>query len=102
VHALKTESSGAAGANDIDVFVETLTDEDKMLLRLREELYEGRWDAMLVDLNDRLRGKPYIFRLASRIQDDMARVERLSRFEREKGVNLARLLWPEEYRQDCR
>jgi len=59
-------------------------------------------DAMLVDLNDRLRGKPYIFRLASRIQDDMARVERLSRFEREKGVNLARLLWPEEYRQDCR
>ena len=58
MHALKTESSGAAGANDIDVFVETLTDEDKMLLRLREELYEGRWDAMLVDLNDRLRGKP--------------------------------------------
>ena len=93
------ESSESVGANnDVDAFLESLTDEDKMLLRLREELYEGRWDAMLTDLNDRLHGRPYIFRLASRIQDDMARVQRLSRFEREKGVNLARLLWPEEYK----
>ena len=91
------QNSSSAGARDIDAFIESLTDEDKMLIRLREELYEGRWDAMLADLNDRLRGKPYIFRLASRIQDDMARVQRLSRFEREKNVNLARLLWPEEY-----
>ena len=52
---------------------------------------------MLADLNDRLHGRPYIFRLASRIQDDMARVQRLSRFERRKGVNLAKLIWPEEY-----
>lgn len=92
------ESSSSTGANDIEAFVESLADEDKMLIRLREELYEGRWDAMLADLNDRLHGRPYIFRLASRIQDDMARVQRLSRFEREKGVNLAKLIWPEEYR----
>lgn len=92
------ESSGSVGANDVDDFVDRLTDEDKMLIRLREELYEGRWEAMLADLNDRLHGRPYIFRLASRIQDDMARVQRLSRFEREKGVNLAKVIWPEEYR----
>ena len=96
-----THSSGSADANGIDngieSFVKGLADEDKMLVRLREELYEGRWDAMLADLNDRLHGRPYIFRLASRIQDDMARVQRLSRFERQKGVNLAKLLWPEEY-----
>jgi hypothetical protein len=92
-----TESTGPTGANDIDAFVGGLTDEDQMLLRLREELYESRWEDMLVDLNDRLRGRPYIFRLASRIQDDLARVRRLSRFEREKGVNLAKLLWPEDY-----
>ena len=90
-------SSSSAGARDIDLFLESLTDEDKMLIRLREELYEGRWDAMLSDLTDRLHGKPYIFRLASRIQDDMERVQKLSRFEREKGINLARALWPEEY-----
>jgi hypothetical protein len=96
VNAL-AESSGSSGTDDIDAFVETLTDEDKMLVRLREELYEGQWDAMLADLNDRLHGGPYIFRLASRIQDDMVRVSRLSRFERETGVNLAKLIWPEEY-----
>lgn len=93
-----TESTGPTGANDIDAFVESLTDEDRMLLRLREELYESRWEDMLADLNDRLRGRPYIFRLASRIQDDLDRVQRLSRFEREKGVNLAKLLWPEDYK----
>jgi hypothetical protein len=91
------QSSNSAGPHEVDAFLEALADEDRMLIRLREELYEGRWDAMLADLNDRLRGKPYIFRLASRIQDDMARVEKLSRFEREKCVNLAVALWPEEY-----
>ena len=40
-------SSNSAGAHEIDAFLEALTDEDKMLIRLREELYEGRWDAML-------------------------------------------------------
>ena len=89
--------SGSADANGLDAFVEGLADEDKMLIRLREELYEGRWDAMLADLDDRLHGRPYIFRLANRIQDDMARIQKLSRFEREHEVNLAGLLWPEEY-----
>jgi hypothetical protein len=93
------DRTSSAGSHDIDAFIESLTDEDKMLLRLREELYESRWGAMLADLNDRLGGKPYIFRLASRIQDDIARVERLSRFERTSGINLATALWPDEYGQ---
>jgi len=55
-------------------------------------LYDGRWDAMLADLNDRLQGKPYVFQLAHRIQDDIERIERLSRFERQHKVNLASYL----------
>jgi len=93
------DRTSSAGSHDINAFIESLTDEDKMLLRLREELYEGRWGTMLADLNDRLGGKPYIFRLASRIQDDIARVERLSRFERTNRINLATALWPDEYGQ---
>lgn len=85
------------GTDPIDAFVKLLTDEDRMLIRLREELYEGRWDTMLADLNDRLHGRPYIFRLANRIQDDMARVQMLSRFERDHNINLARIIWPDEY-----
>lgn len=73
-------------------FVGGLSEEEIMLLRLRDELYEGRWDSMLEDLNDRLQGKPYVFKLAHRIQDDIQRIERLSRFERQHGVNLAEYL----------
>ncbi len=73
-------------------FVAGLTEEEVMLVRLRDELYDGRWDAMLADLNDRLQGKPYVFKLAHRIQDDIERIERLNRFERQNDVNLAEYL----------
>lgn len=73
-------------------FVSSLGEEEVMLLRLRDELYGGRWDAMLADLNDRLQGKPYVFKLAHRIQDDIERIERLNRFERQHNVDLAKYL----------
>jgi len=73
-------------------FVAGLSEEEIMLIRLRDELYDGRWDAMLADLNDRLQGKPYVFKLAHRIQDDVERIERLNRFERQYNVNLAKFV----------
>jgi hypothetical protein len=73
-------------------FVATLSEEEIMLLRLRDELYDGRWDAMLADLNDRLQGKPFVFKLAHRIQDDIERIERLNRFERQNNVDLAKFI----------
>jgi hypothetical protein len=73
-------------------FVATLSEEEIMLLRLRDELYDGRWDAMLADLNDRLQGKPFVFKLAHRIQDDIERIERLNRFERQNNVDLAKFV----------
>ena len=73
-------------------FVAGLTEEEIMLLRLRDELYSGRWDAMLADLSDRLQGKPYVFKLAHRIQDDIERIERLNRFERQFNVDLAKYI----------
>ena len=73
-------------------FIAGLSEEEIMLLRLRDELYSGRWDAMLADLNDRLQGKPYVFKLAHRIQDDIERIERLNRFERQFNVDLAKYI----------
>jgi len=73
-------------------FVAALSEEEIMLLRLRDELYDGRWEAMLADLRDRLQGKPYVFRLAHPIQDDIDRIERLNRFERQHNVNLAKYI----------
>jgi len=81
--------AGASAQSRVEQFVAGLAEEEVMLLRLRDELYDGRWDAMLADLNDRLQGKPYVFKLAHRIQDDIERIERLNRFERQANVNLA-------------
>ncbi|MBM4016745.1 MAG: hypothetical protein FJ288_00205 [Planctomycetes bacterium] len=92
------EADGAQPAQGVTAeerakqFVATLGEEEIMLLRLRDELYGGRWDAMLADLNDRLQGKPFVFKLAHRIQDDIERIERLNRFERQHSVNLAKFI----------
>ena len=75
-------------------FVSRLTEEERMLILLHRELYENSWQAMLNDLRNRLDGKPYIFKLASRIQDDIARIEKLQSFEREHNVKLSDLIKP--------
>ena len=69
-------------------YFDSLTPEERMLVVLREELYGGSWDRMLQDLRDRLRGRPYIFKLVNRIQEDIARIEKLQEYEKKQGVNL--------------
>jgi hypothetical protein len=70
-------------------YVAALTDEHRMLVILKAQLYSGSWDAMLDDLNNRLVGKPYIFKLANRIKDDVERIEKLRTFEQENNIDLA-------------
>ena len=70
-------------------FAQCLTDEERMLVVLKHELYEGDWDEMAADLRARLDGKPYIFKLANRIEDDLERIERLRAFERDRNVDLS-------------
>jgi len=70
-------------------FVEQLTPEEKMLVILKGELYEGDWASMLEDLRNRLAGRPYIFKLADRITEDINRIEKLQGFEQTHQVDLA-------------
>lgn len=70
-------------------FADSLTSEERMLVVLKRELYEGSWDEMVVDLQARLEGRPYIFRLAHRIIDDLERIKRLREFERLHDVDLS-------------
>lgn len=70
-------------------FYDQLSQDEKMLILLRDELYDGSWDKMLGDLKDRLRGKPYIFKLVNRIQEDIVRIEKLQVYEKKHKVNLA-------------
>jgi len=71
-------------------FAKSLSDEHRMLVILKKELYEGSWESMLDDLRNRLAGKPYIFKLVNRIQDDIERIEQMQRFEEEHSIDQAR------------
>ncbi|MDY7010738.1 MAG: hypothetical protein SVV80_08310 [Planctomycetota bacterium] len=70
-------------------FVRQMSREERMLVVLKRNLYEGAWDDMVADLKARLEGKPYIFRLANRITDDLERIERLRIYETENNVDLS-------------
>ena len=70
-------------------FADSLTSEERMLVVLKRELYEGSWDEMVADLRARLEGRPYIFKLAHRIIDDLERIKLLRAFERDHDVDLS-------------
>lgn len=70
-------------------FVRSMAGEERMLVVLKAELYEGSWDDMVADLKARLEGGPYIFKLAHRITDDLERIRRLREFEASCGVDLS-------------
>lgn len=82
----KSDDSQKAVVND---FVRGLSEEHQMLVVLKAQLYDGKWEPMLDDLRNRLAGKPYIFKLASRIQDDIGRIEEMLEFETEHNIDLA-------------
>ncbi len=69
-------------------FVRTLTSEERTLVTIRDELYGGLWDEMVKDLEARLQAKPYVFKLATRIEDDVVRIRKLREFEQLHQVNL--------------
>lgn len=75
-------------SKEVSDFVAGLSDEHRMLVILKAQLYGGTWEPMLDDLENRLAGKPYIFKLANRIRDDIERIEQMRSFERRHNVDL--------------
>ena len=74
---------------EVQRFLERMTAEERMLVVLKRELYDGSWSEMEADLTARLDGRPYIFKLAHRIADDLERIGRLRDFESRSGVDLS-------------
>ena len=73
----------------VKAFLGSLSEEERMLVVLKAQLYADSWEPMLEDLKNRLSGKPYIFKLANRIQDDIKRIEQMAEFETENNIDLA-------------
>jgi len=87
------QNSGNAGqtaiSRTVTDFVNSLSEEHRMLVILKAQLYGGSWEPMLDDLKNRLAGKPYIFKLANRIKDDIERIEYMKSFEEKYNIDLA-------------
>ena len=79
----------SVAGQDVTDYVRTLGEESRMLVVLKAQLYGGSWEPMIDDLRNRLAGKPYIFKLANRIQDDIERIEQLRKYELEHKVDLS-------------
>lgn len=82
-------STGEKDAGAVAAYANGLSQEHRMLVALKAQLYGGTWEPMLDDLRNRLAGKPYIFKLVHRIQDDIERIEQMRKFEAEHNVDLA-------------
>ena len=82
------EGVGTSVEKVISDFIASLSDEHRMLVILKAQLYGGTWEPMLDDLENRLEGKPYIFKLANRIKDDIERIEQMRKFEEEHDIDL--------------
>jgi len=64
----------------VDDYVAGLSEEHRMLVTLKSQLYGGTWEPMLDDLQNRLDGKPYIFKLVNRIKDDILRIKEMKEY----------------------
>jgi len=83
------KGSDTAVSKAVSDYVASLSDEHRMLVVLKKQLYGGSWEPMLDDLQNRLAGKPYIFKLVNRIKDDIERIEHMQNFEVEQNIDLA-------------
>ncbi|UCD28059.1 MAG: hypothetical protein JSV03_13320 [Planctomycetota bacterium] len=91
----KRESS-INSTSDLQGIRNALSDEEWMLLRVRDELYGGSWDQFVIDLKARLSGKPYVFeigppsdQLIETIGNHLRIIEKLRATETQLGVNLS-------------
>ena len=83
------EGVGTSVSKVVSDFIAGLSDEHRMLVILKAQLYGGTWEPMLDDLQNRLEGKPYIFKLVNRINEDIERIEQMRKFEEQHNVDLA-------------
>jgi len=72
-----------------------LTDEQRMLLDLRDVLYEGSWEDFRHDLKARRESRPYVFeimpaspRLMETIERHLRAIDELERWEHDHGRRL--------------
>ncbi len=88
---------GASGSEPsldvpVEVFIAGLQPFERVLVDLKDQLYEGSWERILEDLRARLDNKPYIYKLSQTIARDVSAIEKMKSYELRQKVNLSELL----------
>ncbi len=72
-----------------------LTEEHRMLLRMRETLYEGSWEDFILDLRARFDGRPHVFEtlpdspgMKPTISRHLDLIAQMQRWEADRGRTL--------------
>lgn len=81
-----------AFAAEAEAFFNSLTKSDRMLVALRDELYDGDWETMIGDISNRMKGQPYLFKFVNRAEKDIQSIKKIKGFEEEHHINLNRFL----------
>lgn len=83
-----------AGQNALDDF--PLTDEERMLLRIRDTLYEGSWEDFVRDLRARAQGQQHVFEtvtdsppMKSTIASHLLMIDKMQAWEAQHGRSLS-------------
>lgn len=72
-----------------------LSPDKRMLLHLRDTLYEGSWEELVADLRSRMTGNPYVFNtlpetpsLRATIEEHLGLIERMRSWEQANRATL--------------
>ncbi|MCW8132605.1 MAG: hypothetical protein KIS92_19810 [Planctomycetota bacterium] len=76
---------------DPEAFLSRLEPYERVLLDMKNMLYEGSWERVLADLRARLKGEPYVYKLSQTIARDIAAIERIRAYELRHGIDLSRV-----------
>ena len=81
-------------AESVDEFVSGLEEHEKVLVQIKEDLYAGSWERLEGDLQARLEGRPYLFKVKTGrvLQRDLEAIRRMREFEKKAGCDLAKAL----------
>ena len=88
---------GASGLEAVlqlapEEFVRKMEPYEKVLVDLKDLLYEGSWDRIGTDLLNARDDKPHVYRLSHAIERDLKAIERLKAYEARHHVSLSELL----------
>jgi len=74
----------------------SLTPEERMLVQIRDTLYEGNWDDFLYDLRARAADRPHVFQIGpdspqmkATVASHIQLIQRMREWESENGRRLA-------------